>query len=78
MTRPRPLLFAALASAVAALAVAPAASASTTQQSLMQDDDLVLYRGPEVQSSTLQRMAALGVIVFPIAAASRQTRSSVL
>jgi len=61
MTRPRPLLFAALASAVAALAVAPAASASTTQQSLMQDDDLVLYRGPEVQSSTLQRMAALGV-----------------
>ena len=61
MTRPRHVLFAVLACAVAALAVAPAASASTTQQSLMQDDDLVLYRGPEVQSSTLQRMGALGV-----------------
>ena len=27
----------------------------------MQDDDLVLYRGPDVQASTLQRMAGLGV-----------------
>src|SRR6185503_8805998 len=44
-----------------ALGIAAPAAASTTQQSLMQDDDLVLYRGPDVQASTLQRMAGLGV-----------------
>ncbi len=45
----------------AAFGIAGPAAASTTQQSLMQDDDLVLYRGPDVQASTLQRMAGLGV-----------------
>jgi hypothetical protein len=41
--------------------MAAPAAASTTQQSLMQDDDLVLYRGPEVQASTLQRMACCAI-----------------
>ena len=58
--RIRPLIALPLALFVA-LGIAAPAAASTTQQSLMQDDDLVLYRGPDVQASTLQRMAGLGV-----------------
>ena len=58
--RIRPFIALPLALFVAFGIAAPAA-ASTTQHSLMQDDDLVLYRGPDVQASTLQRMAGLGV-----------------
>jgi len=58
--RIRPLIALPLALFVA-LGIAAPAAASTTQQSLTQDDDLVLYRGPDVQASTLQRMAGLGV-----------------
>jgi hypothetical protein len=54
-------LLALLGAAAVALALAAPAAANTSQISLMQDDDLLLYRGPEVQQSTLQRMLALGV-----------------
>jgi hypothetical protein len=59
--RTRPALLAVLVAVAALTVAAPPAPANTTMQSLMQDDDLVLYRGPDVQFSTLQRMDALGV-----------------
>ena len=58
--RNRPLI-AFLVAGAAALAVAGPASANTSQISLMQDDDLLLYRGPDVQASTMERMYGLGV-----------------
>jgi hypothetical protein len=45
----------------AALACAATASASRTQESMIQDDTLLLQAGPEVRSQTLDEIKALGV-----------------
>src|SRR2546422_7701951 len=54
-------LAAALALLGATLAAAPPARAGTTMQSLMMDDDLLVYNTPEVRASTLDFMKGLGV-----------------
>src|SRR5437763_3931331 len=43
------------------LAAGPPARAGTTMQSLMMDDDLLVYNTPEVRASTLDAMRGLGV-----------------
>jgi hypothetical protein len=54
---------AALAAAVVALALAlpGAASASPSQESIVMDDNLLLYRGDQVAASTLKELKSLGV-----------------
>ena len=62
LSRTRILLLALLVAAPLLGAARPeAASASTTQFSIMMDDDLLLYRGPVIQEQTLRRMKGLGV-----------------
>lgn len=51
----------ALAALLASLLLAPAAHASATQESLFQDDDLLIYASPQDVSSTLDTLQALGV-----------------
>jgi hypothetical protein len=64
-SRPVHAVLALAALVVAALGLAallaPAAHASTTQFSIMQDDDQLLYRGNATRDKTLQQMKALGV-----------------
>jgi hypothetical protein len=56
----RPLLALAVVAA-AALGFAAPAAANTSQISIMQDDDLLLYRGAGIQDSTMRRMLEVGV-----------------
>ncbi|WP_205697379.1 hypothetical protein [Conexibacter sp. SYSU D00693] len=51
----------ALTTLLAALAAAAPAGASTTQESMFQDDPLLVYGSPEQQLKTLDRAAQLGV-----------------
>jgi hypothetical protein len=53
------LVLAALSAA--ALALPAVASANATQQSMMMDDDQLLYRGDQARDQALAKMAALGV-----------------
>ena len=57
MTRLLPLILAALVLA----ALPSAASASKTQESMFQDDPLLVYGTPEVQENTLDQLQAFGV-----------------
>jgi hypothetical protein len=60
-TRPR-LLHAVLVLAAGAALLAPAAArASSTQVSIMQDDDQLLYRGNTTRDNTLKQMKSIGV-----------------
>jgi hypothetical protein len=59
------LVLAALA-ALLALAVAAPAQAAPTQQSMMMDDDLLLYRGDAVRDQTMARMKQAGVDVVRV------------
>ncbi len=54
-------LLALLALLVSLLAAAAPAGASTRQQSIFQDDDLLIYNTPEGTVSTLETLASLGV-----------------
>lgn len=59
MRHRRPAVLLVLLAAV--LALPGAAQASENQLSIMQDDDLVVYRGDQVRDQTLARMKAIGV-----------------
>lgn len=59
MPRPSLALGAALACLIGGVVSAPAA-ANVNQLSIMQDDDLVVYRGDDVRDATLRKMKFLG------------------
>jgi hypothetical protein len=54
-------LLAAAATALALTGLTGTATASTTQESIMQDDRVLYRQGPEAQTRALDQMAALGV-----------------
>ncbi|UTI66442.1 hypothetical protein NBH00_09580 [Paraconexibacter antarcticus] len=59
-------LLAGLLSAVGGAAGVPAADASTTQESLFQDDNLLLYRGDATADATLRELRGLGVTMVRV------------